>query len=152
MGIYCEVTTDSIKECMRHLHALRIFHLDINPLSIEPHRPFYQLDPMAERIKHLKPKFVKAADKVFKTLASDCPHLTVVCFTVYGWGELVCGELDRDTCFAYLRKNKNDRNTQATTYGYAVEPIEHHMIRHHEPFSDIVYTDAHCGTNLGYNY
>lgn len=83
--------------------------------------------------KSVDETFALAVNKLFETLRPHCPLLTA----------LLCRAQDdspwsSDYLFAYIRTMKLNDSGQST---HEVVSIEPHMLKHHEPCSDILDMD-----------
>ena len=79
--------------------------------------------------------FTLAANKVFQTLGTGCPGLTVLLFRAQDVEFVGDGYETYDHLFAFIRSLKTDESGHATYEAVSVEP---HMLKHYEPRSDIL--------------
>jgi len=68
-------------------------------------------------------------DKVFTSLAIDCPHLAVIVLVTMGKFH------QDDGVDTFMRAKQIDSSGESTFTGM---PVEHHMVKHYEPCSEIL--------------
>lgn len=94
-----------------------------------PGSPGWRSEEMNTRAQKRTHSIQSNVDKVFASLASGCPNLSVIVFATHG----PCRE---DSGVHSFRRSKRIHHRDETTFLGA--PIEQDMIKHYEPCSDIL--------------
>jgi hypothetical protein len=103
---------------------------ELNDVESHPHPGFQTQETVRA---HKGERVVKrTVDKIYSSLAANCPHLTVVVLKVDG---RTVEMWEDDGTHPFLRSKQIDLHGQTNVVGMAVE---WHMVKHYEPCSEIL--------------